>query len=434
MAPGRAEAIGWAPPPWGEGRSDPENIRVALITFGPGDEIASWFGHSAVLVEDREHGQQRVYNYGMFSFGPDLLPKFLMGRLEFWVGEASLTGTLRQYRAMNRSIRIQELNLPPELRERMARALADNARPENRYYLYHHYDDNCATRIRDLVDEVLDGRLREVAEAPGRMTLRDHTRRHSQHNPFINFVLMLLMNSEIDRPITVWDEMFLPEEMERVIADLTYEGPDGEEMPLVRRSTIYFEARDRQPVPTSPSLVAPYTFAIGLLFGGAGMLLARRHARTGGRKARAGFGLYNSLIGIMVGLPAVLLFLMWTITEHTVTYRNENLLLANPVTFLALPLGIAVAAGSSRAARWLCRCWLLLVAGSFLAVILKILPWFTQDNWMVIAMLLPMNLGMAASWLWVRGAMPLGLQLAGEPAPDREPAASGKAADRHRTG
>ena len=35
-------------------------------------------------------------------------------------------------------------------------ALEDDIRPENRYYLYHHYKDNCVTRLRDHIDVASD--------------------------------------------------------------------------------------------------------------------------------------------------------------------------------------------------------------------------------------------------------------------------------------
>ena len=47
--------------------------RVSLITCGPGDEIYSFFGHSALWVYDPEAGIDRIYNYGTFDFN---IPNF----------------------------------------------------------------------------------------------------------------------------------------------------------------------------------------------------------------------------------------------------------------------------------------------------------------------------------------------------------------------
>ena len=48
----------------------------------------------------------------------------------------------------------------------MAKLLADNVLPENRDYLYHHYNDNCVTRLRDMIDTALGGSSSEADECP----------------------------------------------------------------------------------------------------------------------------------------------------------------------------------------------------------------------------------------------------------------------------
>ncbi|MFW5878528.1 MAG: hypothetical protein ACOCVR_01805 [Myxococcota bacterium] len=174
----------------------------------------------------------------------------------------------------------------------------------------------------------------------------------------------------------------------------------------MRRSRVHNTSEGRTPVPDEPSLLWPFLLAGGLAAGAGGILLARWWGRSERKLARALLGAYNSLLGLLVGLPALLLFLMWTITEHTVTYRNENILLAGPLTFMALPLGIALIAGSRRAAEWLWSLWLVMAAGSLLALLLKALPWFDQDNWMLIALVLPLNLGLALAFRFVPGLRP----------------------------
>src|SRR3954468_7087916 len=125
-------------PPWGTGESHGEDLIISLVTFSPGDDVASWWGHGSLVVEDRRLGQARLYNYGMFSFDSTMLSRYAMGRLEFWVAEAGVGGTYRAYRAMNRDVRVQELNLTPAQRLEIGRLLATNVLPENRDYLYHH--------------------------------------------------------------------------------------------------------------------------------------------------------------------------------------------------------------------------------------------------------------------------------------------------------
>ncbi len=120
-APARAAS----PPPWGTGESQGEDLVISLVTFSPGDDVASWWGHGSLVVEDRRLGAARLYNYGMFSFDSTMLGRYAMGRLEFWVAEASVRATYRAYKRVNRDVRIQELNLTPAQRVEVARLLAD---------------------------------------------------------------------------------------------------------------------------------------------------------------------------------------------------------------------------------------------------------------------------------------------------------------------
>src|SRR2546423_3478539 len=46
-------------------------LEIALVTFGPGEEIWERFGHNAVLIRDRSAGTERLYNYGMFDFAQE---------------------------------------------------------------------------------------------------------------------------------------------------------------------------------------------------------------------------------------------------------------------------------------------------------------------------------------------------------------------------
>ncbi len=399
-------------PPWGTGESRGEDLIISLVTFSPGDDVASWWGHGSLVVEDQRLGAARLYNYGMFSFDSTMLARYAMGRLEFWVGEASPSATYRLYRALDRDVRILELNLTPEQRLEIARLLADNVLPENRYYLYQHYDDNCVTRLRDMIDRAVGGQLKQADSVPARMTLRDLTRRYTAVSPPMSVLLDFLMNDEIDRPITRWEEAFLPDELERQVASLQVARPDGQKVPLVAKSWDFYKS-NRTPPPEEPPRYGPWMLLMGLAVGASALGLAY-WGRRGGRLPRVLLGLEHVVLGLVLGIPGTALLIMWTVTEHTVTYRNENLFLANPLTLLVLPLGIALIFGSAKARAGLRVIWLALSALGVLGLVLKVIPVFNQDNWRLIALILPISLGFA-------GAFHLERVLARASAGNREP-------------
>ncbi len=353
-----------------------DDLVVMLVTFSPGDDVTSWFGHSALVVENRKTRDARLYNYGEFSFDDTLLVRYALGRLEFWVGERPVEQTLELYRRQRRSIGIQELALTPSQRLETAAFLRNNALPEHRGYLYDHFTDNCATRPRDVIDLVTGGRLRAAAAGPGRLSLREHTRRHTARNPVLAVLIDFVMNSDVDRPLTRWEEAFLPAELAALVAD----ADDGDGHGLVARAFTDFQAPER----AAPPAQAPRSWP-GMLGIGTGVAVVAWRVR----RTRRLLGALSALVGFVVGVPGLVLLIMWTCTDHLVAHDNENVLLANPLTLMGLPLGVAWALGSQRAGRGLRVLWPLVALLALGGLALKALPGFDQDNWNILALVVP---------------------------------------------
>jgi hypothetical protein len=135
------------------------------MTMGIGERVWERFGHNAILVEDRARGTAQAYNYGMFDFRQkNFLLNFIKGRMWYWMQGFGLAPTLDIYVRANRSVWVQELNLTPAQRLSLARFLEWNERPENRFYRYDYYRDNCSTRVRDAIDKAINGRLRAATD------------------------------------------------------------------------------------------------------------------------------------------------------------------------------------------------------------------------------------------------------------------------------
>jgi len=386
--------------PWADTRD--EDLRVALVTFGPGDAVHQYFGHNALLIGDTQRGLELLYNFGMFGFGPDMLPKYLSGQLLFWSAATPVERTYQAYAADNRSIHVQELDLSPARRRVLADDLDRAVQPENRYYLYHHYLNNCSTRVRDMIDHAVDGQLSKRWRVPGEYTHRGDTRRYTEQDPVIYFLLMLWMNDSMERPITRYDEAFLPGELERLVAGMTYRDELDRPTKLAKLSYTVFEAR-RAPVPAAPSRLWPMYLALGLLLGALSAVLALWYEKTASRTARAVFGLEQVALGIVLGVPGLVASL-FLLTGWDVTYRNENLYIANALTFASLPLGLAAGFGSRWAMRALGSVWMVLGASTLLLMMFKVLPMFDQDISVPLSLYAPVNLGCALGHLRLRRA------------------------------
>jgi hypothetical protein len=391
LGPGLASAQP-ARAPWGLGESRGEDLRISLITFGPGSAIYEWWGHAALAVEDTRLGEGRLYNFGMFEF--DKFAEFALGRLEFYVAEDSVPLTLRMYARDDRDVTIQVLNLAPKARLAVAQRLSDNVLPQNRYYLYHHYFDNCATRLRDAIDFGVGGQLHAEEKGPSPFTLREETRRFTRVSAPMSVLLDFMMNDSIDQPITRWQEAFLPDVLQREVAQATYVDAEGKTVPLVAQTIPFHVSQGREPLPQNPPHDWPWLLGLGLVLGAAALGFGQL-AAAGKRAGRVLLGLESALLGLVVGLPGTILLVMWIVTNHDVTFHNENLFLANPLTLLAIPWGLSTAFGGKKGPLRLKKLWRLLAGLGVLLLVLKALPWFDQGNWNVLGLLLPTLCGMA---------------------------------------
>lgn len=382
-----------------------DELTISVLTFGPGDHPFFKFGHNAILVHDAARKRDRVFNYGTFLFdSPALIPTFLKGKLQYWLSEQSLRGTIAAYQRENRTIDAQEIDLTPAERRQMLAALEENLKNENKYYKYDYYRDNCSTRVRDMVDRFTAGRLHRAAEGPARMNWRSHTLRLIADDLPFYLALHSAMGDLIDKPIDVWHEMFLPARLQETLRAATLEGPDGSTRPMVKSETRLLNA-ERAPVRSEPPrwtlMMLLAGGAIGTVFAGLG------NAGQRSKAARIVLGILTSLWGLVTGLLGLIFLMFWVATDHQVAHRNENLLQFAPWAIVLFISGIGVArrklASTHRAYRFV----LAAALASALGLLAKMLPWFDQNNAQIIALMLPIWAGLAFGLRRLSTAVPI---------------------------
>jgi hypothetical protein len=370
-------------------------LTVYLMTMGPGRLVWERFGHNAIWIHDPAAPPDQAYNYGLFDFQQqNFLLRFIQGQMWYWMDGFPAESYVRAYRRANRSVYLQELNLPPAARLELQRFLRWNQLPANRFYHYDYYRDNCSTRVRDALDRVLGGTIRaQTSSVPAGKTYRFHTQRLTANDPLIFTGLLLALGQGVDRPLSRWDEMFLPMEMREHLRSVTVPGADGRPAPLVLSERTLLESSATSPPAVPPRWLARYLF-LGVILGCAAAWLggvARRES-----SGRVAFGLVVGGWELLAGTGGVVLAGLWSFTDHVMAYRNENLLQINPLALaltLALPFALR---GSSRVGR-VAQALAVVIAGcSLLGLVLKVLPGFDQANVQVIALALPAHLGVAA--------------------------------------
>jgi hypothetical protein len=370
-------------------------LTVYLMTMGPGRLVWERFGHNAIWIHDPADPPDQAYNYGLFDFRQqNFVLRFIKGQMRYWMDGFPAEAYVRTYRRDNRSVYLQELNLPPAARLELQRFLRWNQEPAHRFYHYDYYRDNCSTRVRDALDRVLGGAIRAQTDSvPAGTTYRFHTQRLTANDPLIFTGLLLALGQGVDRPISQWEEMFLPMEMREHLRGVRIPGPDGRLVPLVASERTLFESTATPPPPIPPRWLARYLF-LGLVLGAAAAWLGGVARRD--RPARLAFGIVAGGWALVAGVAGAVLAGLWSFTDHVMAYRNENLFQVNPLALVAALMLPFALRGWPGASRLTVAIGMALAALSVLGLALKVLPGFDQANVQVIALALPIHLGVAA--------------------------------------
>jgi len=367
-----------------------DDLSVSVLTFGPHEHPFFKFGHNAILV--RQAGKSGwVFNFGTFQFDSiDLLPKFLKGRVIYWLSVSPENETLDSYAAANRTIVEQELSLSPAAKLSIWESLKENAKPENRGYLYDYFRDNCSTRVRDAIDRATGGVVKSVGTAPATATFRNHALRLTSDFLPEYLGLYLALGRGADAPITRWDEAFLPEKFQQLIRGVQIPSQSGP-IPLVKNETVLFAAH-REPPPSTPPNYLPYFLFVGLGLGGLFAILGRFSDRK--RFTRATLGILLAIFGFFAGLFGSLFALFWLFTDHLATHANANILQLPAVALAFSYYGIRVAFGNPTALQRAFKLSIFCGGLSLIGILVKPIPGLSQDNLPIIAISFPIWMGL----------------------------------------
>ena len=376
------------------------NLTVYLLTMGPGDQVWEKFGHNAIWIHDAAAGTDIAYHWGLFDFADaDFVPRFIQGRMRYSMGAFDMEQTIDAYRQTNRTVWAQHLNLTPAQRQALAEFIAWNVLPENRFYQYDYYRDNCSTRVRDALDRALGGIIKASSGETSGTTFRFHTSRLTQDEWPVFTGTMIGLGQPVDEPISKWEEMFLPVRMKDRLKEIRVQTPTGSQ-PLVLDERIVFEATRPLEATTIDTGILPYAIvAAAVLILGVFLLVLRR-PRYGG----AGVTTLGAAWSLVAGVSGSLLAFLWFCTDHLYSYRNENLFHLNPLSLILVALLARLAwkrwRGTPERAEGARRSALVvasMIAGlSLLGFLVQVLPVFDQVNGIVIALALPLHLGVVA--------------------------------------
>ncbi|PRQ08735.1 lipoprotein N-acyltransferase Lnb domain-containing protein [Enhygromyxa salina] len=192
---------------------------IDVYTMGSGDALFHRFGHAAICtIYPDNSSQSKCFNYGTTDFGSpptELGWSFIRGRSPFWVSVWPVARMIDVYVDDDRSVWRQRIALAPEQARAVATKLeADAARFDGRgpegSYAYHHFADNCTTRIRDILDDASGGVLSTESDESLGVSFRELGQQGLADITAVSVLAHVFVGRAADREVSEWDAMFLP--------------------------------------------------------------------------------------------------------------------------------------------------------------------------------------------------------------------------------
>jgi hypothetical protein len=301
-----------------------ENTTISIITIGPGNLLNDSFGHNGFRVKNNY--EDIVFDYGRYNFeDPNFYTNFAKGKLDYLMGAANTTAVFRYYQSQNRTIKEQVLNLNEAQKESLLNYLANNFKPENRAYLYDFFYDNCATKMRDVTEAVLNGGIEySTPNTYKKATFRQLIQDNLYWNSWGSFGIDIALGSVIDRGATPREYMFLPEYIFQFFDVATF---TSSKKPLIAQTKIIYTQKGefkKGSFFTSPIfMLSLISFII--------LFITFKDKKNNKRSKWL-----DAVLFTITGVVGVLLLMLWFATDHTATAHNYNLLWACPISIIAL--------------------------------------------------------------------------------------------------
>lgn len=296
------------------------NVTVSLLTVSPGTELYSLFGHSAIRIQDPLQGVDEVYNFGTFDFDtPNFGLKFVSGRLDYMLARNTFSQVYQSYLWEQRAMTEQVLNLTSDQKKKIIDLLETNYLPENRFYRYAFLDDNCATRIRDVIEDGFSDNTifsRAKTSYP-RLTYRHLLKQFLTNYPWVDLGIDLAIGLPGDRVTGNREKMFLPEYMKQVVEVSSLK--NGEKLASETRPLLTDIKEPYQTV----NFITPISIFFAILTLSLIGFSSKQFSR-----------IFCSSFYFTLGILGIILMLTTFATDHAALRNNLNLLWALPFNII----------------------------------------------------------------------------------------------------
>lgn len=286
-----------------------DQANISLLTCGPGEELYSVFGHTAIRVYDPATRFDVVYNFGTFDFDtPNFYPKFIKGDLQYFASASSYNDFVSTYEYYNRDVFEQVLNLTPQQKQSIADELAAILSSDRRFYTYKFIHRNCTTMVADILNKYIPGKI-SLKNSDTGMTYREILHNTVKDHFYEDLGINLAFGAPTDK---VSEKLFLPDELMEGVSNTTT--PLG---PLAKSTENVYKATAEKP---------SFTFNNFYIFSLLCLLLI----------ALTGKKLFQRSFLAIAGLMGVFFCVLGLYSSHPELMFNYNALLLNPLFLILL--------------------------------------------------------------------------------------------------
>lgn len=336
-------------------------VDISLLTCGPGSEVWSLYGHTAIRYQNHDKKTDVAVNYGAFYFEQDyFIPRFVFGLTDYSMDVMPMHVFLREYEREGRWVVQQDLNLTREEKAAITLALEQNSLPENRDYRYNFFYDNCTTRAMQMIINHLNTNGYKCDNQWEGESYRTMIHQWNEHHRWSRFGNDLLLGIKSDFKTEKEASYFLPDSLRKHFDSIILTNPDGTTRKLVsKESFLISKQKNGETITLELFLLTPATL-FGFLFVFV-FLISLLQFYTKGN-----YWLLDLVLLLASGLAGLILLAM-VFSQHPTVSINLQILVLNPLNLLFLYPLIKSERKQQLHRYWICLffCMIVFLIGGF---------------------------------------------------------------------
>lgn len=295
--------------------------RISILTCAQGEDLYATFGHSAIRVIDSINHTDIVYNYGTFNFNdPDFYIKFVKGDLLYFIEACDYNSFTMLYAYEHRSVNEQVLAVDSTEQNQIVAYLNENLLEQYKYYKYDFVNDNCATRVYQVFDQLFTQHL-NCHNVTLQKTHRSILNEMLVKQDWTRLGINLMLGKRVDQLITTKQSFFIPKYLEQGLKTTDL---NNKKLVMTENKLLQFdELATHDTHYNQPLLVF-----IALLL----VLLLSYYLRP----IAILYSILSSAYLIISSLLGIVFICMWFWSSHVSMHDNYNVLWALPTNFWLL--------------------------------------------------------------------------------------------------